>query len=161
MPHSSNKTLIFSDNEVSTKGVIIYKITETDYGFHILFTGKTPIQEWEEWYSESREILAKHKGDFSVLIDMRNIVPPDNKSREVCSKGQRLYKNYGMARSVVIFNSPVITQQFKQIAHETGIYKYERYIDSSHVSNWETIAMDWLIKSIDPDKKPFERSEYL
>jgi len=117
--------------------------------------------EWSAWVDESRELLANLKEGFSVFVDIRNMIPPDKECREIANKGQCLYKKYGMLRSVVILNSPVITQQIKQISHESGIYEYERYIDASHVSDWETIGLDWLVKSIDPDEKPLEQSKYL
>jgi hypothetical protein len=42
--------------------------------------------------------------------------------------------------------------QFKRIAKETGIYQWERYIDSNANPTWEQAGVDWLVKGTDPDK---------
>lgn len=57
-----------------------------------------------------------------------------------------------MERSVVILESTIITMQFKNIAKETGIYQWERYLDASKVPNFEEVGKKWLINGIDPDK---------
>lgn len=51
-----------------------------------------------------------------------------------------------------IVNTSIVKMQFKRIAQETGIYQWERYIDSSTIKDWEEVGIDWLTKSIDPDK---------
>ncbi len=130
---------------------IIYTIEQTDYGVRLTFSGKVTAEEFSTWLDESRLLLPTIKDDFCVFVDMRSIIPIGVEEGEVISKGQTFYRKSGMLRSVVILSNPVITMQFKQIAHETNIYKYERYIDSSHISNWEQIGLDWLIKQIDPD----------
>ncbi|MBU0984121.1 MAG: hypothetical protein KKA42_09650 [candidate division Zixibacteria bacterium] len=61
-----------------------------------------------------------------------------------------------MIRSAVILRSPVTTAQFKRIAGETGIFRNERYIDASSLPDWEQIALDWVEKAIDPEKRPVE-----
>lgn len=105
------------------------------------------------WLNESGELLKEQEGDFCVFVDMRGLIPLAEGPRKRISEGQKLFKAYGMQRSVVILDNPVLTMQFKQIAHETGIYQWERYIDASSNPEWEKTGMDWLEKSIDPDKK--------
>lgn len=67
-------------------------------------------------------------------------------------EGQKLFKQKGMTRSVVILNSPIVTVQFKRIAKETGIYNWERYLDASSTPDWEQKGRRWLTDGIDPDK---------
>jgi hypothetical protein len=67
-------------------------------------------------------------------------------------KGQKLFKQKGMERSVVILNSAAITMQFKRIAKETGIYSWERYINAAQEPNWEKKGLSWIEKAVDPDK---------
>ncbi|MEE9441557.1 MAG: hypothetical protein V3V99_02680 [candidate division Zixibacteria bacterium] len=107
----------------------------------------------QSWLNESREIFSEQDGEFCVFVDMRRLIPVSEGPRMSISEGQKLYKAHGMQRSIVILDNPVLTMQFKQIAHETGIYQWERYIDASANPNWEKAGLDWLEKSIDPDKK--------
>ena len=67
-------------------------------------------------------------------------------------EGQKLYKENGMNKSVVIVASSEIAKQFTSIARKTGIYAWERYINSVHNFGWEKAAMDWLLNGIDPDE---------
>jgi hypothetical protein len=61
-----------------------------------------------------------------------------------------------MSRSVVILSSPATTAQFRRIAGESGIHRYERYVDASHVEDWERVGMDWLLHQIDPESRRVE-----
>ena len=67
-------------------------------------------------------------------------------------QGQKEYRAQGMERSVVILSSPVVAAQFRRIGGETGIGRYERYIDSTAVENWEETGMRWLLNAVDPDE---------
>ena len=66
-------------------------------------------------------------------------------------EGQKYFKKKGMTRSVVILNNTLTKIQYKRIAMNTGIRKYERYIDASIHDNWESIAIKWLKDGVDPD----------
>jgi hypothetical protein len=56
-----------------------------------------------------------------------------------------------MKRSVVIVNEQKTKDQFIQIAKNSGIYKWERYISSEENPYWEEAGMNWLLHEIDPD----------
>ncbi len=101
---------------------------------------------------ESEHTLEHQEGKFSVFVDMRTLKPLDPDAQKFMEKGQKLYKQKGMERSVVILADSIITMQFKRIAKDTGIYAWERYIDSSKNTNWEQAGIDWCLNEIDPDK---------
>ena len=88
--------------------------------------------------------------DFQVFVDMRTLIPLTAECRQPLEDGQIYANRKGMNRSVVILSNPVLTLQFKGIAHETGIYKHERYVDASSDPNWEQTGLAWLTKCIDP-----------
>jgi hypothetical protein len=83
---------------------------------------------------------------------MRNLKPLPPDAQASMEEGQKLYKQKGMERSVVILNSASLTMQFKRIAKETGIYEWERYVDASKTADWEKVGLDWVKKGVDPDK---------
>ncbi|HMV41143.1 MAG TPA: hypothetical protein PK079_09135 [Leptospiraceae bacterium] len=60
---------------------------------------------------------------------MRTLKPLPPESQIHMQEGQKLYKEKGMVRSVVILANTITKLQFKRIAQETGIYQWERYID--------------------------------
>ena len=108
--------------------------------------------ELQAWIRASSETLANITAPFSVLVDMRTLVPLDDGGKALMREGQQMYLEAGMDRSVVILENPVTLMQFKRIAHASGIYRWERYICSVDTPNWEQVALDWLMHGIDPDK---------
>ena len=106
----------------------------------------------QKWVAESAKITKSLPSKFGVFVDMRDLKPLAADSQLVMQEGQKLFKNAGMERSVVILSTAMVTMQFKRIAKETGIYEWERYINSSKTADWEEIGIKWLEDKIDPDK---------
>jgi len=131
----------------------LYKIEKREFGLWLTFGGIMSGEEMSRWLNDLSRELTSVRSSFCVFVDMRNVAPLGKKGQVHIQDGQKLAKRCGMVRSVVILDNPVTTMQFKHIAMDTGIYEWERYIDSSKDKNWEQIGMDWLEKSIDPDKK--------
>jgi hypothetical protein len=130
----------------------MYKIDKKDYGYLLTFSGMINLEEMSKWVEDSKKALTGAPSSFGVIIDMRDLKPLAADVKKKMEEGQILYKEKGMARSAVILSSAVLTLQFKRIAQESGIYKTERYINASKVSNWEKVASDWVKNEIDPDK---------
>lgn len=128
----------------------MYLIENKEYGFHLTFGGKILEDEMAAWVEESRLMLTKHRGKFSVFIDMRRLEPIASESQVQMQKGQRMYKQMGMERSVVILESPTLARQFRRIAKQTGILLRERYIDASIEPDWENVGLDWIENEVEP-----------
>jgi len=103
-----------------------------------------------EWFEKSKDHLYNQKKEFCVFIDMRTLLPLDTETQAVMEMGQRLYREFGMIRSVVILDNIHLTNQFKQIAKDSMIFNNERYLDISHFSNWEETGENWLVNQIEP-----------
>jgi len=132
----------------------MYTTEKTDYGMKYTFGGLISAEECRGWLKESAQLLDESDGGFCVFVDMRTLAPLDPEGQDVMQEGQRLHRQRGMKRSVVILSSPVIRMQFQHIALDTGIYQWERYIDASQTPNWEQVGLDWLLNVIDPDLQP-------
>lgn len=130
----------------------MYKIEKNNYGYKLTFGGFIQADEMKAWLDESRKTLDTTTNNFGVFVDMRSLKPLPQDAQIHMQEGQKLYKQKGMVRSVVILNDVITTMQFKRIANETGIYEWERYINASSVADWEKIGIDWITKGIDPDK---------
>lgn len=136
----------------------MYTTEKTDYGMKYTFGGLVSAEECGDWLKEATQLLDNSVGDICVFVDMRTLAPLDAEGQEIIQEGQRLHRQHGMKRSVVILSSPVIRMQFQHIAIDTGIYKWERYIDASQTSNWEQVGLDWLLNGIDPDLQPISQA---
>lgn len=130
----------------------MYKIEKMPYGVKLTFSGFIKKEEMTQWVAESQKIALTLPSKFGVFVDMRELKPLAKEIEEEMQKGQIIYKQKGMERSVVILNNAVTTMQFKRIAKDTGIYQWERYIDASKTANWEEVGKKWIVSGIDPDK---------
>lgn len=129
----------------------MYRIDKKTWGYRITFRGEISPAEMTQWVEESIEILKASNDSFGVFVDMRSMLPLDQEAQNSMKAGQKLYQDSGMVRSVVILESALLTMQFKRIAKETGIYRWERYIDASSQAEWESIGLKWILNGTDPD----------
>ena len=126
------------------------KIERKDSGYLLTFAGAISLDEMQKWVAESRKALESEKGGFCVIVDMRTLIPLKQETQLVMVEGQKLYKNRGMTRSAVITNSAVPAMQFKRLAQESGIYKWERYFDGTMPGCLDA-AFAWGQDGLDPD----------
>jgi hypothetical protein len=130
----------------------MYSFERTQYGVKLVFSGMIDQAEMARWVEESRPLVASLPDRFCVFVDMRDLKPLDPAAEVHMQAGQRMYRDKGLMRSVVILNSPRLTMQFKRIALESDIYHWERYIDAGKTTNWEEIGLRWLIEAVDTVK---------
>jgi hypothetical protein len=130
----------------------MYKVEKADFGYRLTFGGFMEAQEMRRWVDDSKKILETAQGAFGVFVDMRTLKPLPEDAQMAMQEGQKLFKEKGMTRSVVIVTGALTKIQFKRIAQETGIYQWERYIDATSGPDWEARGIGWISKAIDPDK---------
>jgi hypothetical protein len=128
----------------------VYKIDKTDLGFYLTFAGDMTKVELESWYEESEQVLTKQQGPFGVIIDMRTLALLPAEAQGVMVRGQSMYRSHGMERSCVILQDAITTIQFMRLAKQSGIFKYERYIDASTHRGWLAEARNWVTNAIAP-----------
>lgn len=129
----------------------MYEIDRTRFGFRITFAGRMDEAELREWIAESRSVLREAPDEFSVLVDMRKLQVLGEDEQELMREGQERYREAGMQRSLVLLNSAILTLQFRRLAKESGIYEYERYVNTEIVENWKRPALEWLVNGVDPN----------
>ena len=128
----------------------MYKIEKTDLGFQLNFGGDMTEAELQTWYEESAGVLAEMNLPFGVIIDMRTLAPLPIGAQTVMIKGQAMYRSCGMQRSCVILEDAITTIQFMRLARQSGIFKYERYIDASVQKDWRQVARSWVRDAVAP-----------
>ena len=131
----------------------MYKIEKQAYGYKLTFSGAIKADEMQTWVKSAESALAGQAArSFGVFVDMREMKPLESEAQAVMVKGQMLFKQKGMERSVVILSTPVIALQFRRLAKESGIYKWERYLDTQTTQNYQKVGEEWLVHGIDPDR---------
>jgi hypothetical protein len=132
----------------------MHRLEETKYGYKLVLEGFLQREEVGQLLESIKvKIRPREKGDsFPLLLDMRksNAFPAD--ARDLIKQCLLFCKQSGMERNAVVLNSAIATLQARRIAKETGIDRWSRYIDaSSRPDDWEKIAVEWLIRGVDPE----------
>lgn len=128
----------------------MYTIEKTYWGYELTFGGNMSAEEVSQWYRDWAENIEGHLGPFSVFVDMRTLIPLNKEAMQPLSEGQKLARQCGMIRSVVIVQNPATASQFRRIAGDTGINQWERYIDANQVEDWRQMGMDWILQGVEP-----------
>lgn len=136
----------------------MYQIERTEYGLHLTFGNVILVKEMTEWLNNIKKAVDNISEDFLVYVDMRTIGPVPHDSQLVLEKGQKYCQDNGMQRSVVILSDTLTKMQFTRIAKKSGIYEFERYIDSSTTDDWEKQGIDWIMNKVDPDFRVQEKA---
>lgn len=130
----------------------MYQVEQKDYGYKLTFGDFIKLEEMQGWLEECRQKLKQAPKEFGVFVDMRTLKPLAVEVQDHMQEGQKLFKQKGMVRSVVVVESATTAMQFKRIAKETGIYAWERYLDASTCPNWEKLGIKWITQGVDPDQ---------
>jgi hypothetical protein len=130
----------------------MYSIELRPTGFLLTFDGFIQASEMQKWRAEADVQLRKAPAAFGVIVDMRGLKPLPPDAKAIMQEGQTAFKLRGLTRSFVALNDAVTSLQFKKLAKESGVDKWERYADVSKEPNWQKIAVDWVKNNIDPGK---------
>ncbi|QDG51317.1 hypothetical protein FIV42_11360 [Persicimonas caeni] len=129
----------------------MYQIERTPYGYKLTFAGKIDAPEMAQWAQEARQKLKSSPDEFGVVVDMAELAPLKPDAQQEMVGGQAAFREHGMVRSAVIVKDAVVKMQFLRLARESGIYKWERYIDASRHDDPESVARAWVVDEVDPD----------
>lgn len=129
----------------------MHRIEQTQYGFKLVFEGFLQKQDLSTLLDDMKQTVFSRGRKFPVLMDMRlsRAFPTD--AQEILKEAIRFFKQVGMERNAVVLNSAIATLQARRLGKETGIDAASRYIDASTQQNWEKVALDWLVRAVDPD----------
>lgn len=130
----------------------MYKIEQTEYGLKMVFQGFIDKEELKRCHREVAQLVPKLKKGFSILHDMRGMKTLPADARELQKRSMENAKKAGFGKSTQIADNVIAAMQFKRLSKEAGISDTTRQIDASSVSDCEKVAIDWLVKGIDPDK---------
>lgn len=128
----------------------MFKIEETNYGYHMTFEGFIQRSEMEEWVTDLRKKVGARGSDWGNLVDVRASSALPAAAQEVLFEGIVLCRERGMERAAIVVSNPISKIQAMRVVKETGIEDIVRFVDASSDSNWEESAMDWISKAVVP-----------
>jgi hypothetical protein len=121
----------------------MYKIEKSPSGFLLAFGGQVTADEMTRCHQESLQALVGATPPFGVIIDMHTLIPLALEVQSIMVEG--------MKRSCAIVPNSIVASQFKRLVEESGIYAFERYIDTSACPDWTKVAVAWVKDGSDPD----------
>lgn len=133
----------------------MHRIEETRYGYRVTFEGFLHRDHAGAFLDDLRGVV-RPRGDespFAVLVDMRHSRAFPAEAQEVLKQAITFCKQAGMERNAVILNSAIATLQAKRLARETGTDIWSRYIDASSEPEWERVAVEWLMRAVEPEHR--------
>ena len=133
----------------------------TEYGFRAHGPGYITPAEARAWFEDLKtRVLALEGKPFGMLVDSRTQKANPPETQEVIKEAMVWLRGHGMERSVVVLDSTVALIQILRLAKASGVYAYERYLDALKDPDWETKAVDWIVRAIDPDlPRPMPKQE--
>jgi hypothetical protein len=124
----------------------------TDFGIRVYAPGYITPTEMRIWLEELKpRVQALGGKPFGLLSDIRTQRANPLESQEVLQEALGWLRHQGLGRSVVVLDSRVALIQTLRVSKAAGLHDTERYLDASKEPDWEQKALDWLIRSIDPD----------
>jgi hypothetical protein len=123
----------------------------TQYGYRCEVNGALSPGEARAWFEDIRRTVGV-KRSYCQLIDLRksSTHPPDTKA--VIQEIMQWNKTHGMQRSAIILASAILKMQTGRMTKDTASEDHERFFDAS-APDWETKALAWLERAVDPDKQ--------
>lgn len=129
----------------------MHRIEQTQYGYKLVLEGFLQKQDLSTLLDDMRKTVFSRGRKFPVLLDMRHSRAFPADVQEILKEAIRFFKQVGMERHAVVLNSAIATLQLRRLGKETGIDAASRYIDASTEQDWERVALDWLVRAVDPE----------
>src|SRR5262245_6580799 len=123
----------------------------TEYGFRANASGYITPAEAGAWFDDLRAKVAVKKGrPFGLMVDIRGQKANPPETQEIIKQAMMWLRQNGMVRSAVVLDSAVARLMMVRMAKQTGVYQWERYIDASKDTDWESKAIDWIVHETEP-----------
>ena len=129
----------------------MHRIEQTQYGYKLVLEGFLQKQDLSTLLDDMKKTVFSRGRKFPVLLDMRHSRAFPADAQEILKEAIRFFKQVGMERHAVVLNSAIATLQLRRLGKETGIDAASRYIDASTEQDWEKVALDWLVRAVDPE----------
>lgn len=128
----------------------MYRINKTSFGYHVVIEGSLSDAETGQLKLEVAGRLSDQVDNFSVIVDLRKLIPPHSGSLEVLRDCVEFALQAGMKRIAIIYTSPVVRDQIKQTAFMSGRNPVGRYIDALKTDDPERAAREYVEDGIEP-----------
>ncbi|MCC7077113.1 MAG: hypothetical protein IT198_08315 [Acidimicrobiia bacterium] len=127
-----------------------YKIVEDTWGYTLTFPEPLSRGSAAAWLEEIREELVVAPASFHVLMDMRAQAKLTPATLHSLDEGLELCRGTGMNRLAIVTNGGPAAKTLEALLTPRGEDEGRRRVDG-RASDWEELAMAWLLMRIEPD----------
>jgi len=131
----------------------MYNFEKQDYGLKLTLSGDLTESEISGMTVELKSLVGLISQPFSILVDAREVMTLDQSVFHLLTECQRIVKDAGRQSAAIVIKSPVLKNQGQRITLETGSTEVVRFICSTKHKDWEKVAMDWILRGIEPDSE--------
>lgn len=127
------------------------EVQATHYGLRSTVWDPITPEEEQSWLASVKAMVPQLDPFYGQLVDLRRLRVDALTDPNLVKSAMEFVLAHGLQRSAVIVDDPVIAMHTKRLSWETGVYRWERYLDASEEPDWERVALDWIDHAIDPD----------
>ena len=131
----------------------MYKFEKQDYGLKLTLSGDLTEAEISDMQVELKSLVGSINQPFSILVDAREMMTLDQSVLHLLSDCQRTAKDAGRQSAAIVIKSPVLKHQGQRITLDSGSTAAVRFMCSLKYEDWEKVAMDWILRGIEPDSQ--------
>ena len=128
----------------------MYTIEKKHYGLYVTMGGRYSPEEMKEYLMEKEQHISEVEKPFSILVDLRSALPPNEEDRTILKDSMALVRGKGLLRMAIILSSPVLGLQAKQILIDAEVDEHARIINAAKSPDWEELALNWIFYGTEP-----------
>jgi hypothetical protein len=128
------------------------RVEVTKWGLIITLSGRICRHDLEVWNSEFAEsILSKLPRKFHLLLNLIDVEPICQDTAKIMVIAQAYLLGRGLQRSAIIYDSSSkLNDLNRALINASSFSKYARYISIYTHANYLKLALNWLLKGIEP-----------
>lgn len=122
----------------------MYSIEKANYGYTLVLSGILSEMDLEALHTELLVLLRESPIKYQLLLKANQLEPLGIDAKRVYEKVLRVFISTGLNRSCLLYTSPSINLQLRNIAMRIP-YNGERSINIAKTINYKRISQEWLI----------------
>jgi len=129
----------------------MYKIEKTSYGLCVRIAGIYAEGELARYVAEKEAICAEFDKPYSMLVDLREAIPPSSEDHQRLQDSQRRQLEGNLERIAIVVISPILEFNARQVGFSAGTEDATRFINANRNPDWEKQALRWVIHGLEPE----------
>ena len=128
----------------------LYRLQREFFGLRLTLGGEITVADIVKLKKELATLLTTLNQPFGSIADIRTVIPPKTDVKEMLGECEQMTRVAGLQRRAIVFQSPVVGNQARQLSFKSNTDSLERQINANLTDDWEKLALDWVVGGIEP-----------